>query len=263
MTSGLDPSSGAHEQELAPPPVPPQRVPVSAGADPSAPALARGCAGAGGAPSDDRLSYRLTKRSLDVVASLLLLILLLPVLVLLALAVRLTSRGPVLFRQERVGRYGRPFVMLKFRSMRVDSDDEAHRAYVTRLLTEAVPPDGGESGVYKLARDPRITRVGALIRRTSLDELPQLINVLRGDMSLVGPRPALDWEVRLYEEGHWRRFEVVPGLTGLWQVSGRSALTMRDALDLDVRYACERRLGLDLRILLRTPRALLWHSSAR
>lgn len=214
-------------------------------------------------PVADRRGYRLAKRSLDLVTSLLLLLLLLPTMLVLAAAVRLTSPGPALYRQTRVGQHSAPFVMLKFRSMRTDSDDAAHRRYVTALLTEQVAPDGGEAGVYKLARDPRITSVGGFLRRTSLDELPQLINVLRGQMSFVGPRPALDWEVELYEGAHLRRLEVPPGLTGLWQVSGRSRLSMRQALDLDVEYVARCSWSLDLRILCRTPAALLGRSGAR
>ena len=205
----------------------------------------------------------MAKRMLDVVGSSLILLVLLPVLLLIAVAVRATSPGPALFRQARVGMHGRPFVMLKFRSMRADSSDEAHRAYVTALLTEEAPPDGGVAGVYKLAHDSRVTRLGALLRRTSLDELPQLLNVLRGDMSLVGPRPALAWEVQLYEEAHRRRLDVPPGLTGLWQVSGRSTLTLREALDLDVQYAERCSWSLDLRILRLTPAALRGRSGAR
>jgi lipopolysaccharide/colanic/teichoic acid biosynthesis glycosyltransferase len=214
-------------------------------------------------PVADRRGYRLAKRSLDLVTSLLLLLLLLPTMLVLAAAVRLTSPGPALYRQTRVGQHSAPFVMLKFRSMRTDSDDGAHRRYVTALLTEQVAPDGGEAGVYKLARDPRITWVGGFLRRTSLDELPQLINVLRGQMSLVGPRPALDWEVEFYEGAHLRRLEVLPGLTGLWQVSGRSRLGMRQALDLDIEYVARCSWSLDLRILCRTPAALLGRSGAR
>ena len=211
----------------------------------------------------ERRGYRTAKRTLDLVAALLLLLVLLPLLLLLAVAVRATSTGPVLFRQVRAGRGGEPFVMLKFRSMRANCDDSAHRAYVTALLTEDVPPDGGEPGVYKIAADSRVTRVGGLMRRTSLDELPQLVNVLRGEMSLVGPRPALPWEVELYDAAHRRRLEVPPGLTGLWQVSGRNTLTMREALDLDVEYAARCSWSLDLRILCRTPAALRGRSGAR
>jgi lipopolysaccharide/colanic/teichoic acid biosynthesis glycosyltransferase len=152
--------------------------------------------------------------------------------------------------------------MLKFRTMRVDNDDAVHRAYVTRLLTEDAPPDGGVEGVYKLVHDPRITPVGRWLRLSSLDELPQLWNVLRGEMSLVGPRPALAWEVALYRPEHRRRLVVKPGLTGLWQVTGRSTLTMLQALDLDVEYVERRSLALDLALLVRTGPALLRRSTA-
>jgi lipopolysaccharide/colanic/teichoic acid biosynthesis glycosyltransferase len=185
------------------------------------------------------------------------LIVLAPLLGILALLVRMDSAGPALFRQERLGRRGRPFVMLKFRSMRTDADDAVHRAYVTQLLTKEDPSAGGSQGLFKLENDPRITRVGAFLRRTSLDELPQLINVVRGEMSLVGPRPALAWEAEMYEARYRRRFEVPPGLTGLWQISGRSRLTMKDALELDLDYVRRVSLGLDLMILARTIPALL------
>lgn len=193
-----------------------------------------------------------TKRALDVVVAAPALLVLAPAMAAIALLVRLTSPGPALFKQARVGLDGREFVVWKFRTMRAGADDRVHRAYVRRLLTEERPPDGGTPGVYKLAADPRVTPVGAWLRRTSLDELPQLWNVLRGEMSLVGPRPALPWEVELYEPRYHERFAVRPGMTGLWQVSGRSHLGMRDALDLDVEYVRRRSLGLDLRILART-----------
>ena len=136
--------------------------------------------------------------------------------------------------------------------MRAGCTDEAHREYVSRLLTDDQPPVGGASGLYKLDADPRITRVGAVLRRTSLDELPQLLNVLKGDMSLVGPRPALPWEADLFSDSHRARFLVTPGLTGLWQVSGRSKLPMRQGLDLDVEYVRRQGFLLDLSILLKT-----------
>lgn len=209
-----------------------------------------------------RLGYAAGKRALDVTLAVVALLLMLPLLCVIALAVRCTSPGPVLFRQERVGRHGATFTMLKFRTMQTDNDDAAHREYVKRLLTEEAPPDGGARGVYKLVRDPRLTRIGHVLRAASLDELPQLVNVLTGDMSLVGPRPALAWEVALYRPEHRRRLEVKPGLTGLWQVSGRSALTMRQALDLDVEYVERRSLGLDLALLARTGPALFRKSTA-
>jgi lipopolysaccharide/colanic/teichoic acid biosynthesis glycosyltransferase len=198
-----------------------------------------------------------TKRLLDVTLSTLALLLLSPVLAAIAVAVRLTSPGPALFRQERVGLHARPFLCLKFRTMRVDAADAPHRQYVTRLLTEAAPPTGSARGLFKLEDDPRVTPIGRLLRRTSLDELPQLVNVLRGEMSLVGPRPALAWEAELYLPEEHRRFEVLPGITGLWQVSGRSRLSMREALALDVEYVRRRSLALDLWILARTVPAVL------
>lgn len=193
---------------------------------------------------------------IDLVASLGLIILVAPLLLLLWLLVRLTSRGPALFRQERLGRERKPFTVLKFRSMHIGNDDRIHRDYVTGLLCADAAAPAGDSGLFKLDADPRVTRVGVWLRRTSLDELPQLINVLRGEMSLVGPRPVLSWEAQLFPEAYQRRFAVKPGITGLWQVSGRSRLSMRTALELDVEYVLRRSLALDLSILLRTGPAL-------
>jgi lipopolysaccharide/colanic/teichoic acid biosynthesis glycosyltransferase len=190
------------------------------------------------------------RRCLDIVVATLALVLLAVPMLAVALLVRVTSPGPVLFRQVRVGQYGRPFRMLKFRTMRIGCSDELHRAYVTRLLNGE--DLGAENGVYKLEADPRVTGLGRVLRRTSIDELPQLINVLRGEMSLVGPRPMLPWECELLAPGHRERFAVPAGMTGLWQVSGRSALSMTDALDLDVHYARHACLLLDLAILART-----------
>lgn len=204
----------------------------------------------------------LAKRVLDVVGAVTGILLLAPLLLAVWLWVRLDSRGPALFRQERLGRDARPFTIYKFRTMRTDADDQVHRAYVTQLLTADAPEAGGSDGLFKLERDPRVTRAGSFLRRTSLDELPQLFNVLLGDMSLVGPRPALAWEAALYEPQYWQRFDVLPGLTGLWQVSGRSRLTMRQALDLDLDYVRRCSLALDLGILARTVPSLL-RSQAR
>jgi len=169
-----------------------------------------------------------------------------------ALAIRLTTPGPALFRQTRLGRYRRPFMLCKFRTMYLDCGDEVHREYVRKLLTDEHPPDGGRDGVFKLADDARITPVGRLLRRTSIDELPQLINVIRGNMSLVGPRPALPWEAELFDAVFSRRFAVPPGLTGLWQVSGRNSLTMKQGLELDIEYVRRQSLALDLWILVKT-----------
>ena len=194
------------------------------------------------------------KRALDVALAGAALLLLVPVLAVLAALVRLGSPGPALFRQARVGRDGQPFLMLKFRTMRVGADDTAHREYVGRMLSGEAKP---LHGLYKLDGDSRVTRVGAVLRRTSLDELPQLINVLRGEMSLVGPRPALPYEACLFPEWATPRFSVRPGLTGLWQVSGRNRLTMMDGLRLDVDYVARHTFLLDLGILLRTVPAVL------
>ena len=199
------------------------------------------------------------KRALDIAFASVLLAVASPVLLLLWCLVRSTSAGPAFFQQERVGREMRPFVMMKLRSMYVGNDDRAHRAYVTSMLSaegaegKAPAPNGM---LFKLVSDPRITPVGYWLRKTSLDELPQLINVLRGEMSLVGPRPVLPWEARLLGDEYRPRFAVKPGITGLWQVSGRSRLSMRTALDLDVEYAQRRSVALDLSILARTVPAL-------
>lgn len=203
-----------------------------------------------------RLAQETSKRALDLSASLALMIPVAPLLFLLWLAVRLTSPGPGLFRQERLGRDRKPFTVLKLRTMHVGNDDRIHRDYVASLLSAGSADPAGGSGLYKLDADPRVTRVGVWLRRTSLDELPQLINVLRGEMSLVGPRPVLPWEAQLFPDAYQRRFTVKPGITGLWQVSGRSRLSMRTALDLDLEYVLRRSFAFDLSILFRTVPAL-------
>jgi lipopolysaccharide/colanic/teichoic acid biosynthesis glycosyltransferase len=212
----------------------------------------------GGLPKHADRSRRtravVAKRALDLVGAVLLGLTLWPLVLVAAVAIRATSRGPVLFRQVRVGRDGSPFTMLKLRTMRVGAPDAVHRAYVRQLMQgQAVPVDG----LYKLQGDDRVTRVGAFLRKTSIDELPQLWNVLRGQMSLVGPRPALAWEVELFPDWAMRRFEVRPGVTGLWQVSGRNRLTMLDGLALDVRYVDRQSLSLDVVVLARTVAAVL------
>ena len=196
------------------------------------------------------------KRLIDLLLSLALIVIVSPLLLLLWCLVRFTSTGPAFFRQERVGRNMRSFTMLKLRTMYVDNHDQIHRNYVTHLLSADKPTAAGENGLFKLEQDPRVTRLGAWLRRTSLDELPQLFNVLRGEMSLVGPRPVLPWEAELFEERYRKRFLVKPGISGLWQVSGRSKLTMREALELDVEYADRQSLALDLSIILRTVPAI-------
>ena len=176
-----------------------------------------------------------------------------PLFLLVAVAVRLDSRGPALFRQERLGRDRRPFRVAKFRTMRMDASDEAHRAYIAQLAAGEVMGDG----LRKLTDDPRVTRVGRVLRATSLDELPQLLNVVAGDMSLIGPRPALQYELEHYASHHFERFAVRPGMTGLWQVSGRAEVGFTEMLELDVEYARSHGPLLDLTILLKTPGALI------
>jgi lipopolysaccharide/colanic/teichoic acid biosynthesis glycosyltransferase len=202
------------------------------------------------------------KRGLDLLLAGTGLIVLTPLLAAIWLAVRLSSPGPAVFRQERLGLHQRPFTMYKFRSMTVGNSDAVHRAYVSRMLTA----DGAQServnGLYKLDGDPRVTRLGAWLRRTSLDELPQLVNVVRGEMSLVGPRPVLAWEAELFRPEAMARFDTRPGLTGLWQVSGRNRLTMPQALALDVEYVRRQSLWLDLTILARTLPAQLRRGAA-
>jgi lipopolysaccharide/colanic/teichoic acid biosynthesis glycosyltransferase len=200
------------------------------------------------------------RRTLDVVVCTILLTILVVPMVLIALAVRLEDRGPAFFRQERVGLGGRRFTFFKFRTMFQGVDDSALRDLIARELRGE---DTVENGSSKLNNDRRITRVGAFLRRTSLDELPQLFNVLRGDMTLVGPRPCLGWEAEMFPEEFEPRFSVRPGLTGLWQVSGRSTLGTLDMLRLDVLYVRSRSLRSDLGILLRTVPALLRSSGAR
>jgi lipopolysaccharide/colanic/teichoic acid biosynthesis glycosyltransferase len=204
-----------------------------------------------------------SKRALDLLLASACLILLSPLLVVVAVVVRLTSPGPALFRQTRLGRGQKPFVLYKFRTMYAGSSDDVHRQYVVQLLTLDQPATGGRRGLYKLEDDARITKVGRLLRRTSIDELPQLFNVIRGEMSLVGPRPALPWESELIGTAHARRFLVSPGLTGLWQVSGRNSLTMKEGLDLDIEYVDRRSFTLDISILARTVPVVLSTTGAR
>jgi lipopolysaccharide/colanic/teichoic acid biosynthesis glycosyltransferase len=203
-----------------------------------------------------KLGREAAKRVMDISLSLVMIIILAPLLLFLWGLVRSTSAGPAFFRQERVGRDRSPFTMLKLRTMYVDNDDRMHRNYVTHLLSADQPAAAGQDGLFKLDPDPRVTRLGAWLRRTSLDELPQLFNVLNGEMSLVGPRPVLPWEAQLFEHRYQRRFLVKPGITGLWQVSGRSRLSMRQALELDIEYVARNSFRLDLSIILRTVPAI-------
>ena len=205
---------------------------------------------------------RRAKRGLDVTLALLVLVISSPLLIVLALLVRLTSPGPASFRQIRVGRFGRPFVMYKFRTMQVDQDDSAQRQMVAAELTPGYAAPTSD-GAYKIENDPRLTPIGTWLRRTSVDELPQLWNVVRGDMSLVGPRPSLPWEVELYEARHRERELERPGITGLWQVEGRNLVSTIEMLELDLRYVHSRSLRMDLGILLRTPLVVIRGDGAR
>lgn len=209
-----------------------------------------------------RVHTPLSKRILDLVVTIPLLVLISPVLLLIAVAIKLTSAGPVLFRQERTGLGDEPFMMFKFRSMIVSapSDDRALRKAFHDELA-GVRKAEGES--FKLAGDPRVTRVGRLIRATSIDELPQLLNVVRGEMTLVGPRPALVWETEAFPPQYRRRTNVPPGCTGLWQVSGRSKLSTPEMLELDVEYVDRRSIWFDLRILFKTVPVLIRGDGAR
>jgi len=206
--------------------------------------------------------YRhVVKRAMDIVGSIAALILFSPLFALIALAIKLTSKGPILFKQTRIGQYGTIFTFLKFRSMMPANDPGIHREYVKRFIAGEVDSNGSgrsQNVVYKIQEDPRITRVGKFLRKTSLDELPQFINVLKGDMSLVGPRPPVPYELEVYHTWHRRRvLEVKPGITGLWQVNGRSRTKFDEMVRMDLRYARMWSPWLDLVILLQTPHAVL------
>ena len=212
-------------------------------------------------PSSDQRALLRVKRVMDIAGSALMLIVCLPLFAIIALGVKLTSEGPILFRQDRIGQYGRRFTFLKFRSMRANNDESVHKEYVKQLIAgvaDRVQTNGSGEGVFKLAGDKRITPIGKFLRKTSLDELPQFINVLRGDMSLVGPRPPLPYELAAYQTWHRRRvLQVKPGITGLWQVTGRSRVRFDDMVRLDLRYAISWSPWLDFKILLRTPGAVI------
>ncbi len=198
------------------------------------------------------------KRVLDIAGSLTLLALFAPVLLVIAALVKFTSKGPVLFRQVRVGQHGRPFTMLKFRTMGMNADPAIHQQYVTQFIQAGAAAEPATASVFKIVDDPRVTRIGRFLRRSSLDELPQFLNVLRGEMSLVGPRPPLPYEVARYKRWHRKRLgEAKPGITGLWQVTGRSRTTFDEMVRLDLRYARSYSLWTDLKILLATPRAVV------
>ena len=237
--------------EFHPPrPAPPDSLAVAAGEDAYEPPHAR---------ATRKPAYDAIKRVLDVAISAALLLILSPLFLLIAVLIKIESRGPVLFKQQRIGSMGKPFHMLKFRTMHVNADHALHHEFVSRFITAGTngePP--GTSGFFKITNDPRVTSIGRVLRKTSLDELPQLWNVLRGEMSLVGPRPPLPYEVEQYKPWHTRRLiEAKPGITGLWQVGGRSRTTFDDMVRLDLRYARTCSLWTDIKILAATPGAVI------
>jgi lipopolysaccharide/colanic/teichoic acid biosynthesis glycosyltransferase len=195
-------------------------------------------------------AYRLAKRILDVVGSLIGLVVVSPLMLGLGLAVKLDSPGPVLFRQVRLGLGGRPFTVFKFRTMHLSADERRHQEHIRELLHADRSAD--DATWTPIAADPRVTRIGMFLRQSHLDELPQLVNVLRGEMSLVGPRPPIPYEVELYEPWHLPRLSVLPGLTGLWQSRGWGQLSFGEGVKLDIEYVKRRSFGLDVRIILRT-----------
>jgi lipopolysaccharide/colanic/teichoic acid biosynthesis glycosyltransferase len=205
-----------------------------------------------------------TYRLLDLLIAAACLIACAPILLLVCIAVRLEGGGPAIFRQQRLGRDKHLFTVHKFRTMRLEADPQVHREYVEQLISgnETKHADSHGRDLYKLAADDRVTLVGRILRKTSLDELPQIFDVLRGHMSLVGPRPVIPYEAELYPEGYDRRFAVKPGITGLWQVNGRSERTYREMVQLDVAWVERHSVGLYLLILVRTPWVLICRRGA-
>jgi lipopolysaccharide/colanic/teichoic acid biosynthesis glycosyltransferase len=196
----------------------------------------------------------ITKRAIDVGGSIAFLLVLSWLFLLIAVLIKLTSKGPVLFRQQRIGQFGKEFTFLKFRSMHVNSDSAIHREYIRKLIAHEL--ENGD-GTYKITNDPRVTGFGRLLRKASLDELPQFLNVLRGEMSLVGPRPPIPYEFEQYSLWHRRRiFEAKPGITGLWQIAGRSRTTFDEMVRMDLRYIRQQSIWLDIKILCKTPFAV-------
>jgi len=216
----------------------------------------------------DRAYYYSFKHVLDLTMAFLALVILLPLMVLIAVLIVIDSPGPIIFAQKRVGarRWVRDgysywqqtiFTFYKFRSMVSYADSSLHQAFIAAFVNGRVEMLNPSSAEFKLTQDPRVTRIGRILRKTSLDELPQLVNVLKGDMSLVGPRPALPYEVELYQEWHRCRLQALPGITGWWQVMGRSRVTFDEMVRMDRHYIEHQSLGLDLKILFRTPWAVI------
>ena len=212
---------------------------------------------AGTAMVPARRAYRIAKRGMDIGLSLLVLAFIWPLWVLIVMLVRLDSPGPAIYRRVRVGKDGRRFRMYKFRTLHWKLDDTAHRAYLRSFVNGSANASGTGKEIHKPFDESEVTRVGHFLRKSSLDELPQLINILKGEMSLVGPRPNLPWEVRAYLPRHRRRLEVLPGVTGLAQVRGRSCLTFDDIVQYDIQYIEHQSLWLDIKVLFLTPLVVL------
>lgn len=198
--------------------------------------------------------YEIVKGFMDRVLALTGVILFSPAIVLIAICIKLDSSGSVIYRREQVGKNGRNFFVYKFRTMHANNDDSEYKAYLVKYIKENKPYKVDENGqaIYKVVNDPRVTRFGSLLRRTNLDELPQVFNVLKGEMSLVGPRPDIPFSVNMYEDWQYKRLTVMPGITGLWQVSGRKGLSFEEMIRMDIEYIEKRSLLLDARIALRT-----------
>lgn len=198
-------------------------------------------------------NYIFVKRMLDFVLALFAITVLgLPMLV-IAIGIRISSPGPIFYRQKRIGKNGKPFAMLKFRSMQVQNDPDLHKQYVQKLIRENTAPSALGKNSLKIVGDPRITGMGKYLRKFSLDELPQFFNVLKGEMSVVGPRPSLPYEVEVYEEWHKQRLNILPGITGLWQVTARNTVAFDEMVRIDLEYMQSMNLWLDLKIIILTP----------
>jgi lipopolysaccharide/colanic/teichoic acid biosynthesis glycosyltransferase len=196
------------------------------------------------------------KRAFDILGSIIALIILFPLFVFVSLLIKAVSKGPVFFKQQRIGYKGKPFIMLKFRTMKVNTDTAEHKEYVIKLINGA-KNGNADKPMTKLSNHRERIRFGRILRKMCIDELPQLFNVLRGDMSLVGPRPALSYEVEEYLPWHYDRFNAIPGMTGLWQVSGKNRLSFNEMVRLDIRYSRDLSFWLDMKILLKTPFAII------
>lgn len=201
--------------------------------------------------------FALAKPIIDYCLAAILLMLTSPLFLIFSIGIKFHSSGPVFYYQQRIGRNGRPFRMVKFRSMRVNADTNLHKEYVQSLIKKNLGPEDLGKATLKLKADPRMTGLGRILRSFGLDELPQLINVLKGEMSIVGPRPSLDYELEVYEEWHKRRLSVLPGITGVWQVTAHNAVPFNEMVQIDLKYIREANLWLDLKVMLLTPIEML------